>query len=103
MPMVADGQAASIAGRLDRQGNGRRQKAYLAHDRIDQVASSFLKHLATYAIGRNLTYSEIGFLQEKGLELKPAGYRMQDMVRFVIKSELFLEKERAADRLVQLV
>ncbi len=67
-------------------------KDYLANDRIDQVAFSFLKHLATYAIGRSLTYNEIVFLEEQGLELKPDGYRMQDMIRFVIKSELFLKK-----------
>lgn len=67
-------------------------KAYLAEDRIDQVAFSFLKHLTAYAIGRSLTYNEIEFLKEKGLGLKAHDYRMQDMFRFVIKSELFLEK-----------
>jgi hypothetical protein len=67
-------------------------KSYLAHDRIDQVAFSFLKHLATYATGRSLSYNEIEFLKENGLQLKPDGYRMQDMLRFVVKSELFLEK-----------
>ena len=67
-------------------------KAYLANERIDQVAFSFLKHLASYATGRSLTYNEIEFLREKGLELKPGGYRMQEMVRFVVNSELFLEK-----------
>jgi len=67
-------------------------KTHLATDRIDQVAFSFLKHLAIYATGRSLTYNEIEFLKEKGLELKPNGYKMQDMVRFVINSPLFLEK-----------
>lgn len=67
-------------------------KAYLANKRIDQVAFSFMKHLASYATGRSLTYNEIEFLREKGLELRPDGYRMQDMVRFVVKSDLFLEK-----------
>ena len=67
-------------------------KAYLANDRIDRVAFSFLKHLAGYAVGRSLTYNEIVFLQEQSLELKPDDYRMQDMIRFVIMSELFLKK-----------
>ena len=35
---------------------------------------------------------EIELLKEKGLELKARGYRLQEMMRFVIKSELFLEK-----------
>ena len=67
-------------------------KAYLINERMDQVAFSFLKHLATYAIGRRLSYNEIEFLKEKGLELSSNGYRTQDLVRFVIQSELFLEK-----------
>lgn len=67
-------------------------KAYLANDRIDQVAFSFLKHLAGYATGCGLSYNEIEFLKQEGLELKPGGYRMQDMIRFVVKSKLFLEK-----------
>ena len=67
-------------------------KAYLANDRIDQVAFSFLKHLASFSVGRSLTYNEIVFLQEKGLELRSDDYRMQDMIQFVIKSDLFLTK-----------
>jgi hypothetical protein len=67
-------------------------KAYLADNRIDQVAFSFLKHLATYATGRSLTYNEIEFLRKRGLELKPTGYRLQDLVRFVVHSPMFLEK-----------
>jgi hypothetical protein len=67
-------------------------KAYLANDRLDQVAFSFLKHVATYATGRSLSYQELELLKERGLELKAAGYRAQDLIRFVVKSELFLEK-----------
>jgi len=67
-------------------------KTHLAKNRIDQVAFSFLKHLSSYAIGRSLTYNEIEFLKEKRVELERGGYLMQDMISFVIKSELFLEK-----------
>ena len=67
-------------------------REYLANDRIDQVAFSFLKHLTVYAIGRDLTYNEIEVLKEEGLELKPNGYRTQDMVRFVVMSKAFIEK-----------
>ena len=38
-------------------------KRYLADDRIDQVAFSVLKHLATYATGRSLTHNELEFLK----------------------------------------
>lgn len=67
-------------------------KAYLARDRIDQVAFSFMKHLASYATGRSLTYNELVFLQKESLRLRSSDYRMQDLVRFVIKSDIFLKK-----------
>lgn len=67
-------------------------KRYLALDRIDQVAFSFLKELTTYATGRTLSYSELAFLKQDALTLKPTGYRMQDMVRYVVNSKMFLEK-----------
>jgi hypothetical protein len=67
-------------------------KRYLAEDRIDQVAFSVLKHLTAYAIGRSLTYGELNYLKQDGLKLKPTGYRMQDMIRYVVNSKLFLEK-----------
>ena len=67
-------------------------RRYLGEDRIDQVAYSFLKHLATYATGRSLTYSELHALKKDGLKLRASGYRMKDMVQFVANSKLFLEK-----------
>ncbi|MEO8128500.1 MAG: DUF1592 domain-containing protein [Bryobacteraceae bacterium] len=67
-------------------------KRYLGEDRIDQVAFSVLKHLATYGTGRNLTYSELHYLKQDGLQLRAGGYRMQDMIRFVVNSKFFLEK-----------
>src|SRR5262249_15049362 len=67
-------------------------KRYLAEDRIDQVAFSFLKHLTAYGIGRSLKYKELNELKQDGLKLKPGGYRMQDMIRYVAGSKLFLEK-----------
>ena len=68
-------------------------KKYLANDRIDQVAFSFLKHLASYAIGRSLTFNEIEYLKREGRKvLAVDGYRMRDCVLFLIESPLFLEK-----------
>ncbi|MDX2033066.1 MAG: DUF1592 domain-containing protein [Blastocatellia bacterium] len=67
-------------------------KRYLANDRIDQIAFSFLKHLSIYASGRSLTYSERSQLKTDGLRLKADGYRMKNMIRYVVNSPLFLEK-----------
>ena len=41
-------------------------KRYLSEDRIDQVAFSVLKHLATYANGRDLAYNEVNYLSKTG-------------------------------------
>ena len=56
------------------------------------MAFSVLKHLATYATGRTLTYNELVFLEEEGLKLGVDGYRMQDLLRFIIHSDIFLKK-----------
>jgi hypothetical protein len=67
-------------------------KAYLVRDRIDQVAFSFLKHIACYAAGRSLTYNELVFLRKECIKLREYDYRMQELIRFVVKSDLFLKK-----------
>jgi len=67
-------------------------KRYLGEDRIDQVAFSVLKHLEIYAAGRSLTYNELNYLKQDALKLKPAGYRMRDMILYVANSKVFLEK-----------
>jgi len=67
-------------------------KRYLAEDRLDQVAFSFLKHVACYGVGRSLSYNELVFLQEEGVKLRSEDYRLRDLIRFVIHSDLFLEK-----------
>ncbi|MBI1353911.1 MAG: DUF1592 domain-containing protein [Acidobacteria bacterium] len=67
-------------------------KRYLSQDRIDQVAYSVLKHLMTYADGRTLTYSELNSLKQDGKRLQAGDYRMQDLLRYVVTSKLFLEK-----------
>ena len=67
-------------------------KRYLANDRIDQVAFSVLRHLTVYAIGRDLTYNETLYLKQNALSLKANGYLMQDLIRFVVHSPMFLEK-----------
>ena len=67
-------------------------RRYLAGDRIDQVAFSFLKHLSTYGAGRSLTYSELQFLKQDATKLRSGGYRMRDLLRYVVNSKMFLEK-----------
>ena len=67
-------------------------RRYLADDRIDQVAFGVTTHLATYAAGRSLSYSELDWFRREALKLKPTGYRMLDLIRLVATSPTFLEK-----------
>jgi hypothetical protein len=67
-------------------------KSYLAHDRIEQVAFSFLKHTATYAVGRSLSYHELEQLREQARQWPDDEYRLQDLLRSVVRSDLFLKK-----------
>jgi Protein of unknown function (DUF1592)/Protein of unknown function (DUF1588)/Protein of unknown function (DUF1587)/Protein of unknown function (DUF1595)/Protein of unknown function (DUF1585)/Planctomycete cytochrome C len=67
-------------------------RAHLANERLDQVAFSLMKHLASFATGRTLTYSEIVFLQEKGIELKSRQYPARDILHLIIRSDLFQKK-----------
>ena len=52
-----------------------------------------LLYLATYAAGRSLTYNEQYELRTNAVrELKANDYRMKDMVRYIARSRIFLEK-----------
>jgi hypothetical protein len=65
---------------------------YLVQNRQDQVAFSLAKHLAIYACGRQLTYNETMWLKENLGQLKDSGYRVADIIRWIIHSDLFDEK-----------
>jgi len=65
---------------------------FIVTRQIDQVAFNFMKYTACYAIGRSLSYNDLVFLREHGLQLKSGDYRMQELLRFIIKSDLFLKK-----------
>ncbi len=67
-------------------------KAHLATNRLDQVTFSVLKHLATYATGRTLSYNETEFLREQAVPLSAQNASLRDLVRFVIHSDLFQKK-----------
>lgn len=68
-------------------------KRYLAEVRIDQVAFSFLQHLASYATGRSLTFNELEYLKREAPKaLAKGGYKLRDCVLFIVQSPLFQEK-----------
>ena len=65
---------------------------YLTQDRLQQVAFSLAKHLAIYASGRTLTYNETQWIRDNIAELEPTGYRVRDIVRWIIHSDVFDKK-----------
>lgn len=67
-------------------------KRYLANDRMDQVAYSFLKHVTCYAIGRSLGYIEMQNLREQARGMTSGEFLTQDLIRFVVHGDLFLKK-----------
>ncbi len=67
-------------------------KDHLATDRLDRVAFSFMKHLASYAVGRTLSYNEVAYVDEQAIKLKLTQYPTRDLVRLIIKSDIFLKK-----------
>ena len=67
-------------------------REYLLRDRQDQVAFSLAKHLAIYATGRSLTYNEMAWLRENIQQHRDSGYRICDIVRWIIHSDIFDKK-----------
>ena len=56
------------------------------------LAEAGLASAEEFAAGRSLTFNELDFLRREGVKLKADGYRMRDMIRFVVNSPIFLEK-----------
>ncbi len=67
-------------------------RTYLSGPGQSWVTFSFLKHLATYAVGRDLKYNEVEFLREKAEAPPKSQEGLRDLVQFVVRSDLFLKK-----------
>ncbi len=67
-------------------------REYLLQQRMERIAFSFLKHIATYATGRSLSYNEIAFLEKAAATWPDKNYPVRDLIRFVVRSDLFLKK-----------
>ena len=67
-------------------------KHYLAEEHLEKVVFSVLKHLTVYATGRSLTYNELAELQLQCHDQAGQNARLQDLLRIVIHSPMFLEK-----------
>ncbi len=67
-------------------------KAHLREDRMDGVVFSFLKHIATYAVGRTLSYAELESLRREARKGVPGERHMLDLLKLVVSGDIFLKK-----------
>ena len=67
-------------------------REYLLEQRMERIAFSFLKHVATYATGRSLSYNEVAFLENAAATWPDKNYPVRELIRFVVRSQLFLKK-----------
>lgn len=67
-------------------------KQYLVDDKMEQIAVGFAKHIASYAVGRSLKVSELVFIEDNLDVLADDEYKMQDIVRFIVTSKIFMTK-----------
>ena len=92
LPRTSPIDAASTLPDKTKVSGIKELKRYLAEDRLEQLAFSVLRHLATYAAGRTLSYRDSEQLRKSSSILKANGYRLRDMIHHVVNSPLFLEK-----------
>jgi hypothetical protein len=67
-------------------------KQYLATDRVDQITFNLIKHLATWANGRSLAWTELELLQTYSRQLTPTHRTCRRILHDLIDSPLFLTK-----------
>lgn len=67
-------------------------KQYLATDRVDQITFNLIKHLATWANGRTLAWTELEQLQAYARNLTPEQRSCRRILHDLIDSPLFLTK-----------
>ena len=67
-------------------------RSYLAEDRAEQVIFSMLKHMASYAAGRTLAFSELEWLKGEAARLRATQAGSRELLHSVVSSPIFLEK-----------
>jgi mono/diheme cytochrome c family protein len=67
-------------------------KSYLMADRQDQFARAMVHKLATYALGRPMSFADRGEIDKMAAELKKRGNGLQELVSIVVHSSLFSQK-----------
>jgi len=64
-------------------------KRYLLTDRQDQFSRAMVHKMTTYALGRSLSFSDHAEIDALAVQFRKQGDRLGDLVRLIIKSDLF--------------
>ncbi|MCM8537571.1 MAG: DUF1592 domain-containing protein [Lentisphaeraceae bacterium] len=64
-------------------------KGYLLVDRQDQFAKATVHKLASYALGRPLSFSDYADVDEITAKLRKSGDGLQDLIRLIVTSDMF--------------
>jgi hypothetical protein len=67
-------------------------KNYILAKRSKDVANSFTKHLASYALGRSLSFADDDAIDKIVDDTSEREYRIQDVIVSLVTSELFLNR-----------
>jgi mono/diheme cytochrome c family protein len=67
-------------------------KGYLLSKRQDQFARAMVHKLSSYALGRPMSFSDRGAIDQMTQELRDRGDGLRDLVSIIIQSELFRTK-----------
>lgn len=67
-------------------------KGYLLSERQDQFAEAVVHKMASYALGRNLSLADHAEIETMVATLRRNGDGLKDLVKLIIRSDLFLQK-----------
>jgi hypothetical protein len=67
-------------------------KRYLLQERQDQFAKAMVHKLASYALGRPLSFSDHAAIEELTAQFRKRGDRLGDLVHLLVASDLFQSK-----------
>jgi len=67
-------------------------KTWLLENRSEDVAKSLVSHLTSWALGRSLSFADSPQVDDMAAQIKKEDYRMQSVIRTIVKNELFLNR-----------
>ena len=64
-------------------------KSWLLENRSDDLTKSLVRHLASWALGRSLSFAETPQIDDMAAQIKEEGYRMKAVIHALVANELF--------------